>query len=149
MHSDGDYQITAAADDACKLFIDGVEVLSMSASSGFSQTLVYEFMSAGLHQVELQYYQCRGASGISVSASGPATGFVDMSLWALTRHGTFARPAFLTAPKTGADVEVSIPAGTAVPGGATHLLAFAQAGLGFSPKACNPIVQRAQPPLSG
>ncbi|CAJ1364916.1 unnamed protein product [Effrenium voratum] len=103
----------------------------MSASSGFSQTLVYEFMSAGLHQVELQYYQCRGASGISVSASGPATGFVDMSLWALTRHGTFARPAFLTAPKTGADVEVSIPAGTAVPGGATHLLAFAQASSGF------------------
>ena len=131
----GTYSLTMTSDDGARLLVNGVEVLSTTGSTGVTSVSGSMFMPAGTHNVELQYYQCRGSSGLSVQVSGPDTAYWDVSLWALSRHGPLARPPVLVLSKTGSDLTRTIPAGTMVPIGATHLLAFAQALTGHDSTA--------------
>ena len=121
--SGGDFWFRVDSDDRAKLFVDSVEVQ-------FSDGWGFLVLSSGIHQVEMQYFQCVGASFISAFLSGLDTNWFDVSLWARSRNGAQEQAALATASKTGADVPVTIPS-TSIPSGATHLLVFARSAAGL------------------
>ena len=117
------YWIEVVADDQSKLFVDGVEATGM-----FSEYSVH--LTSGFHEIELQYFQCFGSSYLSALVSGPDTNYMYTSLWSFARTGVREQAPVATAPKTGSTVAATIP-GTAIPVGATYLVAFARAAGGL------------------
>ena len=102
----GDYYWSMSVNDNSKLFIDGAEV---------DVVTMPHFFDVGVHQVELQYFQCLGSSYISLTVAGPDTNWVSMSLWQFTRTGTQEVAPIVTAAKTGSTVVATIPASTQIP----------------------------------
>ena len=127
----GHYTMTLVSDDGARILINGAQALSTTGTTGATTASGDMYMPAGTHDVELEYYQCRGSSGVTVAVSGPDTGYMDVSLWTVARHGPLQRPPLLTLSKTGSDLTGTIPSDTMVPIGATHLLAFAQSLTGY------------------
>ena len=113
----GDYYWSMSVNDNSKLFIDGAEVDVVTTP---------HFFDVGVHQVELQYFQCLGSSYISLTVAGPDTNWVSMSLWQFTRTGTQEVAPIVTAAKTGSTVVATIPASTQIPESARYFLVFAR-----------------------
>ena len=119
--SGSSYWLQVDSDDGSRVFIDGIQV-----SSGFVT------LSSGIHDVELQYFQCFGSSYVQVTGSGPDTGYMSVSLWDFGRHGVKEQTPIVTASKnSGSSVVATIPVGTNIPSSASHLLVFARAAGGF------------------
>ena len=115
----GNYWVGGSVDDASRIFVDGVEVFG------------FVYLTSGFHDVELQYFQCFGSSFVAATASGPDTGYMSVSLWDFARNGVKEQTPIVTATKTGSTVVATIPAGTSIPFGASHLLVFARAAGGL------------------
>ncbi|MEM9727502.1 MAG: galactose oxidase-like domain-containing protein [Myxococcota bacterium] len=75
--TDGDYSFATLSDDGSKLWIDETEVVDNDGAHGLQRADGTISLTAGYHDVELQYFNAGGAGQLAVRWSGP--GFVETS----------------------------------------------------------------------
>jgi Ca2+-binding RTX toxin-like protein len=69
--ADGNYTFYLTSDDASRLYIDGVAITNGGGSSNATQTTVSRTLTAGVHTIELRYFDDSGSATIDLDWSGP------------------------------------------------------------------------------
>jgi len=71
----GSYTFYTPSDDATRLYVDGVPVVSNDAQHGLTDGIVTPIsLSAGMHTYQLLYEQGNGGAGVEADYQGPDTG---------------------------------------------------------------------------
>ena len=68
---DGIYNFYLESNDGSRLFIDGEEIIENDANHGAIEEQGSVGLEAGLHEIEVRYFQCGGGKKLKVSWEGP------------------------------------------------------------------------------
>jgi hypothetical protein len=84
----GRYEFTLNSDDGSRLFIDDQMVVDHDGLHGLTERIGAVDLAAGVHRIELQYFQRQGQAGLEVRWSGPGIpkGELPKSALSLVAH---------------------------------------------------------------
>ena len=80
INSAGSYTFATDADDGSMLFVDGAKVVSNNASQAHARRTGTLVLGAGLHDIDIGYYEGGGLNGLVVDYAGPDTGDVQTTI---------------------------------------------------------------------
>jgi VCBS repeat-containing protein len=85
----GTYQFWIGSDDGGAIFINGVQVVLRDGIVAFGESTATTTLAAGLHSIEIRYFEFTGQQALTADYSGPDTSAAKTSFFATPNIGTF------------------------------------------------------------
>ncbi len=67
----GNYTFYLSSDDGSKLWLDGTEIINNDGLHGMRERSATTFLSAGLHDIRVEFFENGGGAGLTLKWSGP------------------------------------------------------------------------------
>jgi hypothetical protein len=90
--TDGNYTFSTRSDDGSMLYIDGQTVVSNNFYQGLTTQSGSISLTAGVHDIDIGYYEGGGDNGLVVSWAGPGFGSTDIPQTVLESIGAYNDP---------------------------------------------------------
>jgi fibronectin-binding autotransporter adhesin len=113
----GVYTFATDADDGSMLYINGATVVSNNASQAHTRRTGTVTLAAGLHDIDIGYYEGGGLNGLVVDYSGPDTGDIQTTMpnSVLLPISASTIQAFLNPVSVSQNSTINTAAGASVP----------------------------------
>src|SRR5207253_2591405 len=114
--ADGDYSFTLTSDDGSQLYIDGNLVVDDGGLHGPQAQSNSVFLTAGVHTLEVQFFEAGGSSGVDLAL--PA-GVTYVTSFAVTGAHTYAEESALNPNGDPYPISVTVSHDASTPTGPT------------------------------